>query len=308
MGPACVGPAVLRYGPDSMAPSEAPAGATERLFPYERWRAQLPELRRQFDEATPFPYLHLEHFLDDDVVRRVVDDFPGPTDTAWIQYKHVNENKLGKSDRDGFPETIGRVVDELNSPEFCAFLTELTGIEGLLADPGFEGGGLHQTESGGFLNVHADFLMHHHHPGWRRRINLILFLNEPWDPAWGGALELWDEDMSACVAEVPPLLDHAVVFATSEQSFHGYPDPITCPPGVTRKSLAFYYYTPDGERKVRSTDYRSRPADSRSRAALIWLDKKVLHAYSVVKSRLGLSDDFATRVLGALDRRKKGER
>ena len=287
-----------------MGPTEPHAGATARLFPYDRWLPQLPALQAQYRDAQPFPYVHLVDLLDDDVVRRVVDEFPTPDGTSWIQYKHVNENKLGKSGRDEFPPLIGRVVDELNSPEFVDFVSQLTGIEGLLADPSFEGGGLHQTERGGFLNVHADFMVHHHRAGWRRRINLILFLNEDWDPAWRGALELWDREMTHVVSSVPPLLNHAVLFNTTEESFHGYPDPLLCPASVTRKSLAFYYYTPDGARKTKSTNYQARPGDGGRRAALIWIDKKVLHVYSVVKAKLGLSDDFATKVLGALSRRK----
>jgi hypothetical protein len=213
---------------------------------------------------------------------------------------------LGLPKRELFPALLGRVVDELNSPAFLSWLTELTGIQGLVSDETLEGGGLHQSSRGGFLNMHADFTMHHHQKNWRRRINLILYLNEGWQPEWRGALEFWDARMTRCVASYQPLLNHAVIFNTDEDSFHGFPDPLACPPGVTRKSLALYYYTPEAGavQAGRSTNYRARPGDGLVRSALIWADKQAVHVYSRVKERFGLSDDFASRVLGFLSRKQ----
>ena len=75
---------------------------------------------------------------------------------------------------------MGAVVDELNSAAFVAWLSELTGIPDLIADPSLEGGGLHQSGTGGFLNVHADFTTHRHQKHWRRRVNVIVYLNPHW--------------------------------------------------------------------------------------------------------------------------------
>src|SRR5918912_456965 len=114
----------------------------DRLFDYDRWRARLPELARAYRENRPFPHVHLPGFLGEGIARRMAAEFPAPGATSWIQYKHYNEHKLGKNDRAAFPPLIGKVIDELNSPEFVAWLSELTGIPGLVADPTLEGGGL----------------------------------------------------------------------------------------------------------------------------------------------------------------------
>ena len=51
-------------------------------------------------------------------------------------------------------------MHEFSSAACLKFLEGLTGITGLIPDPYFEGGGLHQIEPGGYLKVHADFNWH----------------------------------------------------------------------------------------------------------------------------------------------------
>src|ERR1017187_7296980 len=175
--------------------------ASVRLFPYERWESPLGSLARQYRENSPCPHILLKDFLEPDIALEMAKQFPQAVSAAWTQYKHANENKLGMPKRELFPATIGAVTDELNSPEFGAWVSELTGIPNLMADPVLEGGGLHQSGPGGYLNVHTDFSMHHFHTNWRRRVNLILYLNPGWQEEWGGALELWEQRMARCAAK-----------------------------------------------------------------------------------------------------------
>jgi 2OG-Fe(II) oxygenase superfamily len=263
-------------------------------------------LAKRYQENHPCPHILLEDFLDPEIAGKMAAEFPQATSDAWTQYKHANENKLGMPKREMFPATIRAVTDELNSPEFVAWVSELTGIPGLMADPMLEGGGLHQSGSGGYLNVHTDFSMHHFHTHWRRRVNLILYLNPQWNEKWGGSIELWEQKMVRCGAKYPPLLNHALVFTTDERSLHGFPDPLTCPEDESRKSLALYYYTVERDKKVtgHSTDYFARPQDSMGKSAMIWLDKKAVDLYSRAKARFGFSDEFASKVLGFLSGKK----
>jgi hypothetical protein len=41
---------------------------------------------------------------------------------------------------------------------------------------------------------------------------------------------------------VVPLFNRCVIFNTSERSLHGHPRPVEAPDGITRKSLALYFY------------------------------------------------------------------
>jgi 2OG-Fe(II) oxygenase superfamily len=288
-----------------MAISPAVAESLEP-FPYSRWDAELSLLSREYKKNAPIPHIFLSDLLESRVAREIADEFPNPNSAAWTQYLHHNENKFGLAKRECFPRQIGAVVDELNSPEFVRWLSALTGIPGLTADPMLEGGGLHQAVRGGFLNLHTDFSHHHYYKHWRRRVNLILYLNESWREEWLGLIELWDRGIHHCVAKYPPQLNQALIFNTDDHSFHGFPEPLQCPEGVSRKSLALYYYTVGSSAKevVRSTNYQARPNDGRGEAALIWLDKRAVDVYSRAKALFGFSDAVASKVLRLISKNR----
>lgn len=277
-----------------------------QIINIEKFQARLNELEATYQTAKPYPHIQLDNFLEPGAAKKAMDEFPGVTDAGWIHYVHVNEKKHGLNKMDRLPPFIRAVIEELNSPEFCSFLSQITGIRSLLPDEMLEGGGLHQSGRGGFLNIHADFTVHPHKRNWRRRVNLLVYLNEDWRPEYRGELELWEKDMSRSVQSILPIFNRAVIFNTDEDSYHGLPDPIQCPEHMTRKSIALYYFTEEKNAlpKKRSTNYRARPNDG-IKSVFIWLDKKMVAAYSNVKSRLGINDDFVSRVLNIFSRKKK---
>jgi hypothetical protein len=280
------------------------AGDSGPIVPYDKLYLQLAELRKQYRAAEPYPHIVLDDFLRPDVVQRMLAEFPDVASGEWIHYVHFNERKFGKTNRASFGPVIGGVVDELNSPRFLRFLTDMTGIDGLMPDATLEGGGLHQSQRGGYLNVHADFTVHPHHRDWRRRLNLLLYLNPGWEESYGGYLELCDQEMRACQRRIGPLFNRCVIFNTDPTSFHGHPDPMTCPEGVTRKSVALYYFTQEAAPLIRSTEYRARPGEG-VRGLGIFLDKMVLRAYDRTKRALGIDDRFASNLLKLLSGRRR---
>jgi hypothetical protein len=153
----------------------------------------------------------------------------------------------------------------LNSQAFLGFLEEMTGFHGLLSDPYFEGGGLHETKRGGHLGVHADFNVHERLK-LERKLNLLVYLNEDWEDDYGGFLELWDRQMKECVIRVKPVFGRAVIFNTALDSFHGHPDPLNCPPERSRRSIATYYYSAPEEGLAalpkRTTNFQARPGSA----------------------------------------------
>ena len=136
------------------------------------------------------------------------------------------------------------------------------------ADAQLVGAGVHLVKPGGFLDIHADF---NEHPVLKKKrcLNALIYFNKDWKNEYHGALELWDQDMRRCATRVWPVFNRCVIFQTTMTSFHGHPAPLACPEGVTRNSLATYYYTDwasDAERRLITTDYKLRPNDYLKRA------------------------------------------
>lgn len=203
--------------------------------------------------AEPFPHIVLDELFENEELEKVLAEFPAPGQTNWIRFNNPTEKKLGfHHQTSAIAEPVRRFLDRMNSWEMLQFLEELTGIQGLIPDPYFGGGGIHQIEPGGFLKVHADFNVH---PKLRldRRLNLLIYLNRDWREEYGGHLELWDEEMKSPVRSILPVFNRTVVFSTTDTSFHGHPRPLNCPAGMTRKSVSLYYYTsgrPEEERSA----------------------------------------------------------
>jgi Rps23 Pro-64 3,4-dihydroxylase Tpa1-like proline 4-hydroxylase len=210
-------------------------------------------LHDRYATAKPFPHIVLDGLFDDAALDAVLREFPGPRDTEWRQFDSVTEKKLGFfHDRSRVSKTIRDFLNDMNSWPMLLWLEALTGIEGLIPDPYFGGGGLHQIEPGGFLKVHADFNVH---PKLKldRRLNMLIYLNREWKEEYGGHLELWDADRKTCREKILPVFNRTVIFSTTDTSFHGHPHPLTSPEGVTRKSVSLYYYTagrPEEERSA----------------------------------------------------------
>lgn len=215
----------------------------------------------------PFPHMVFDNFLESGIFQQVLQEFPQrETGRYSDSYSRLKTGYTLGQIKSAY---IHDLLNALNSAAFLVFLENMTGIRGLIDDAHFAGGGLHETARGGHLSIHADFNIHPR-SHLRRRLNLILFLNENWDASYGGSLELWDRQMKACRKSILPVIGRAVIFNTDTTSYHGHPDPLTCPDNIYRRSIALYYYTaPPQARVVRhSTLFRPRAGTEDARLPL----------------------------------------
>jgi len=199
----------------------------------------------------PFDYWVIDNFTDIDVARQLSNEFMDYNYPKWYCYDNPLENKKTCNDWWEFPPKTYEFFMYLASADFVNKLKSLTGIKTLYPDIGLHGAGWHIHGTGGKLNVHLDYSIH---PKLKlqRKLNLILYLTEDWNPEWGGALEFWTHDSRVNRAKdkrvaIENAFNRAVLFDTTQNSWHGFPTPLTCPENVYRKSIAFYYLTDPSE-------------------------------------------------------------
>ena len=200
--------------------------------------------------AMPFPHAVIDSFIEPVVAKHIASELKvlaADKEQYW-RFPEVDAHqdqvlKRGLSDFEKMTPLLRMASDYFNSNSFLAYLQALTGIEHLIADPAYVGGGYHQTGRGGKLGIHHDFNVHqiNEQPVYRR-VNLLVYMNPIWQADWGGQLELWQPDLSACQAVIEPLFNRAVIF-TIDDAPHGHPSRLTCPGHECRRSLAYYYYT-----------------------------------------------------------------
>lgn len=201
------------------------------------------KFKNNYANAIPYPSISFKDFFDKDMLDGVLSEFEDLDKGATLKYETPNEIKLASKGESRFGDKTKQFVHYLNSEPFLEFLQVLTGIEEtLVPDPFFEGGGFHQTKAGGFLKIHADFNKHKL-TKLDRRLNILIYLNKDWKEEYGGYFEMWDKDMTKCVGKFAPEFNTLAMFNTTDFTYHGLPNPLTCPPDRSRKSIALYYYS-----------------------------------------------------------------
>jgi len=224
------------------------------------------ENSHKYQTNEPFPNIYFDDFLPPSVTESALREFPEPKQLSWTEFADHDQSKLAFDVVEKLPGSIREVLFFLNSRPMVEFLEVLTGIAGIIPDPYYVGGGLHQIKRGGYLEVHADF-NRHSKLKLDRRLNVLLYLNQDWNDEYGGHFELWNSDMTQSVRKILPLFNRCTIFSTTSTSYHGHPVPLACPAGRTRKSIAAYYYSngrPDEEiRDGHSTLFQTRQGAER---------------------------------------------
>lgn len=226
------------------------------------------DLSEHYAAAQPYPHIVIDKFLPETVISHLEQHFPKE---KVEDEKVFMDGYAGLLKRQVMPESCDDSARTMfyffNSAPMLKFLEGLTGIDALIGDPYFAGGGFHEMFRGGKLGIHADFRINKE-LHLNRRVNMLIYLNRDWDNSYGGSLEIWDDKVKTKFDSIAPIFNRCVVFNTDAGSNHGHPDPLNTPPEISRRSVALYYYTASrgiyNETPGHSTMYVARPGDPTS--------------------------------------------
>lgn len=212
------------------------------------------QLHFNYVNAHPFPHIVIDNFLDKGIATKASNDLKNYEKWDYDPTSYSSDAQINKffcpgvdtdlEHMENITKTAWQVLQFLNSPIAISYLETLTGIQGLIPDPKFIGGGYHKIKRGGKLSIHADY---NTHPETKlhRRLNLLVYLNQNWQEEWGGHLELWNKELTNCTHKILPIFNRAVIFNITDDAYHGHPEPLNCPEDEARHSLALYYFTED---------------------------------------------------------------
>ena len=105
----------------------------------------------------------------------------------------------------------------------------------------------------------------------QRRLNLIIYLENSYKPHYGGHLGFWEHDSKSCLPgklkkEIFPKFNRAVIFDTSQNSWHGLSRPISLPQKVYRKSIAIYYLCKPQNKHLKNKRALFAPRDDQKKS------------------------------------------
>ena len=239
-----------------------------------------------FRKNGPFSHCVVDGFFTPKVAEDLSKEFMDYDDPNWFYYKNSIEDKKACNNWHCFPPTTYKAFSHLNSENFTRLIRDVAGgIKHLYPDYGLNGGGWHMHGPGGVLNPHLDYNIH---PklGLQRVLNIIVYLSKELEEEHGGHLGLWTNNPETnqpdkLVKEIQPIFNRAVIFDTTQNSWHGISRPLTQPAGIYRKSIAIYYL-------------QEPPADADPRGRALFAPTEAQKGDESVLQLIKLRSDVAT--------------
>ena len=220
------------------------------------------ELQKQYRSHPDYSLLTLDNFIPKELVTlmaKELDEIPLEdckhfTRAGSCMYEFNNVDRTPVQDA---------VVHALHSGTFIKWLQEVTDTVDLIPDPHLVGAGYMKSFTGDSLKVHSDF-------NWNdqlrlhRMLSVVIYLNDEWQDEWGGQLQFYNIKRDKVHTEVPVGSGNCVIWNYNNFAFHGYPEPMSCPEGISRKGIRLFYYVSNAKYDDKHPPHRS----------LYWYDEK----------------------------------
>lgn len=208
-------------------------------------------VKNDFKTAEPFNHAIIDDFFLPEIADKISDEFPNFEDSSLEQYDNTFGLKKVINRWDSFKKYTYQAFTFFGRDPFLSNIKYILEEENLWLDVGLNGGGLHIHGVGGALNVHKDYNIHPKLEE-QRKLNVIVYMCRDWNPEWGGNLELWSHNEETkkpkdLIKTVDVKFNRAVLFDTTQNSWHGFQKYLTCPSDRYRQSMAAYYVRPAPE-------------------------------------------------------------
>lgn len=214
-------------------------------------------VRRGFRRARPFPHAVVDGFVPEALYAAVLKE------TASLRPSKDARGYDGRLLERG-PARLGPACAELDaflrSPALTAWVEDAVGLKGLVRNPAPTCGGIFRDAHGSGLDPHLD--VNCTVAGRRRVAALVVYLNERWDAAWGGELELYADPERSASASHLPLPRRAALLDTRDGSWHGVAR-VDLPPArrvLARRAWIVNFYGAGRERPRFNTWLPREPA------------------------------------------------
>ena len=224
------------------------------IINFEKIESNINKYKSNFNNSSPFPHIVIDDFCYTEELMDIYKKIPNINEKNRSRDQFFSSKKYEKSNLTNIDDKFNIIHNELLSKRFENFLKDLTGKK-IFIDPKFHGGGIHQSESGSFLDMHTDFNYHPNEPKWFRYLNLLLYINPGWKNEWGGHLDI-ENKITKDKKSIEPLFNRMVIMLTNDITLHGFKK-TNFPKGKNRSSLASYAYIEVQKRieKTRTTNW-----------------------------------------------------
>lgn len=229
----------------------------------------IQDLNNQFIENSPYPMIILDNFLPDGIAQQMYKECESIPDIHWSEFTRKGSYMKECKKLEHAPVAF-EFVNQMHSAPVMEWLCSLTGIKDLLPDPYITGAGYSRSFTGDSLQLHSDF-------NWNDRLklhrilNFIVYISPKWKEEWGGSLQFTDFNKTQIIQSVSPVFNRAIIWKYHRKGFHGYPDPLTCPAGISRNTFRLFYYYSNAQ-------YNN---DDRPHRSLYWYDKELNEPYDI---------------------------